>query len=168
LLLNAQFYRSPQKVLVRRVLYGLFNVVTEVGGLIKFAQASCHILLWPFSEFTFFLVIIKRLYFVKTVQDDLIAAEGAHHHHHHHNPKSRFLDLSKMPADLKKMGFLNKIRRHHQIRFSNCEKVLLFFHIYVPCLRYAKCWQKGEKFLRLYRRGITKISAELNILNVFR
>lgn len=35
LLLNSQFYLSPKKVEVRRVLYGLFNVVTEIGGLLK-------------------------------------------------------------------------------------------------------------------------------------
>ena len=66
LLLNAQFYLSPKKIEVRRVLYGLFNVVTEMGGLLKFAQTFFHLFTKPISEFLFFTVLIKRLYFVKT------------------------------------------------------------------------------------------------------
>ena len=89
LLLREQFYLSPKKVEVRRVLYGLFNVVTEMGCLIKFAQVVCRVMVVPISEFTFFLVLIKRLYFLKTDNDDLIDGphEGHAHEHKGNNPK---------------------------------------------------------------------------------
>ena len=69
LLMRAQFYLSPKKLEVRRVTYGLFNALTDIGGLIKITQVGIKIMINPVSEFLYFLALISRIYFIAS--DDL-------------------------------------------------------------------------------------------------
>jgi len=66
-----QFYLSPNKVDVRRVTYGIFNALTDTGGLIKITQVFCKVLIHPVAEFLYFLAMISRIFFAKSTKDDI-------------------------------------------------------------------------------------------------
>lgn len=65
-LFQSQFYLSPRKVEDKRVFYGLLNVFTELGGLIKILQITFSIVIFPISHYLYSLVMVRRLFFAKT------------------------------------------------------------------------------------------------------
>ena len=79
LLLNTQFYLSSSKMEVRRVTYGLFNVFTELGGLIKIVQIVATMLVTPISKFLYFLVLIKSFFFAGTDDKSLFKIQKDEH-----------------------------------------------------------------------------------------
>ena len=74
--MSMQFYLSPKKVEIKRTTYGLFNIVTEIGGLIKIVEAIANILITPISTFLYFLVLIRMLFLVETDDKDNILNEN--------------------------------------------------------------------------------------------
>ena len=74
--MSMQFYLSPKKLEIKRTTYGLFNIVTEIGGLIKIVEAIANILITPISTFLYFLVLIRMLFLVETDDKDNILNEN--------------------------------------------------------------------------------------------
>ena len=74
--MSMQFYLSPKKLEIKRTTYGLFNIVTEIGGLIKIVEAIANILITPISTFLYFLVLIRMLFLVETDDKDNILSEN--------------------------------------------------------------------------------------------
>ena len=80
----------------------------------------------------------------------------------------QYLDEEKMPSDLKYASFQNRFKKHYLAYLTNWEKLLLFFHVNIPCLKKVSCWQKQKDYVRLFKRGKSKIVKNLNILNIFK
>ena len=74
--MNMQFYLSPKKVEIKRTTYGLFNIVTDIGGLIKIVEAIANILITPVSRYLYFLVLIRKLFLVGTDDKNNILNEN--------------------------------------------------------------------------------------------
>ena len=79
--MSMQFYLSPKKLEIKRTTYGLFNIVTEIGGLIKIVEAIANILITPISTFLYFLVLIRMLFLVETDDKDNILNENMNGSH---------------------------------------------------------------------------------------
>ena len=135
MLLNSQFYMSPNKLEVRRTTYGLFDVLTELGGLIKIVQIAANVLVTPISRFLYFLVMIKRLFLVET-DTDVAFRNDYHESHRSEQPggRGKYLDIRQIPADLEGTGFEDDVTRHKQIELSTWDKSMLFLYISLPCL----------------------------------
>ena len=76
------------------------------------------------------------------------------------------MDLKWMPDELKHTGFEKDIENHVNIHVTNCEKVLIFLHVYIPCLVKCSPWSKSKQMVRLYKRGMIQTSKHLNIMSL--
>lgn len=71
-----------------------------------------------------------------------------------------------MPECLKNTCFKEDIKHHRYISLSLHDKVLLFFHYYLPCLMRVSCWQKRHILTRMLRLGRKKVYKNLNVFKV--
>ena len=160
---------SPNKLEVRRTTYGLFDVLTELGGLIKIVQIAANVLVTPISRFLYFLVMIKRLFLVETDTD--VAFRNDHHESHRSEQpggRGKYLDIRQIPADLEGTGFEDDVTRHKQIQMSTWDKLMLFLYISLPCLQKCGCWSKRKHYVRLYKRGMDRSIKNMNVLNLIK
>lgn len=55
----------------KRKVSDIFDVMSEFGGILKVLQLTFGVLIYPISRFLFLLVMIKRLYFAKTKEEQV-------------------------------------------------------------------------------------------------
>ena len=132
----------------------------------------------PVAEFLLFTVMISRLYFVKN--EDSKRLKGGKNRNNTvkgskinsntvKGSKVDYLDCAAIPKELKADAkFVNKVNSHFNVHMSACDQFLLFFHVYLPCLKTISCWSKKREYTRLYKRGKTKVTKNLNVRNLFK
>jgi hypothetical protein len=55
---------GPASILYQRVSYNLINLGKDVGGLANLLLLTFSLAVYPFSNFSFFLKAINKLYFL--------------------------------------------------------------------------------------------------------
>ena len=63
---------GPASILYQRVSYNLINLGKDVGGLANLLLLTFSLAVYPFSNFSFFLKAINKLYFLWTKESKLI------------------------------------------------------------------------------------------------
>lgn len=58
-------------ILKRRIAEDIFGILSEVGGLLKILQMIFNVISYPISNYLFILIIIKRLLFAKTQEENV-------------------------------------------------------------------------------------------------
>lgn len=71
LLMQIQFYRSPKQIKIKKITYGIEHLMCDFGGFIISSEKITRILVKPIAEYFFFMIMLTRLYFAKTVRDDI-------------------------------------------------------------------------------------------------
>lgn len=82
--------------------------------------------------------------------------------------KPKYLDVNKIPEELKGTGFVKDFIKHKEIQLTLREKSLLFLHLSLPCLNRCSCWSKRKQMIRLYNRGTFTTIKNLNIVNLLK
>ena len=59
-----------------------------------------------------------------------------------------------------------EIKKHRLIKISLVEKLLIFVHVYLPCLARVCKWGKRREFMRLYNEGKRKIDRDFNVIRM--
>ena len=94
-----QFYLSPNKVYVNRVTYGIFNAMTDTGGLIKITQVLCKVLIHPVAEYLYFLTMISRIYFAKSTKNDIFDIDTCNLKEGSYSSKrAKYLNTDNLPS----------------------------------------------------------------------
>ena len=75
LLFQSQFYLSPKTVEKKRIQKSMLRVLGELGGFLKIMQSICIIFIEPVSMYLLSLVMLKRLFFAKTKEDNIFKLE---------------------------------------------------------------------------------------------
>lgn len=78
--------------------------------------------------------MIKRLYFAKTKNNSVFTNDNCNTSIYVKKRLNCYLDFNCMPDSLKNTGFGDDIKHHRHIHLSICDKILLLFHYYIPCL----------------------------------
>ena len=60
-----------QKTEVNRVTYNWFQLLIEFGGIMKFILVGVKLSVYIVGKYLYFAAMIKKLYFVKTVDKNL-------------------------------------------------------------------------------------------------
>lgn len=63
---------GPASILYQRVSYNLINLGKDVGGLANLLLLTFSLAVYPFSNFSFFLKAINKLYFLWTKESKLL------------------------------------------------------------------------------------------------
>ena len=63
---------GPASILYQRVSYNLINLGKDVGGLANLLLLTFSLAVYPFSNFSFFLKDINKLYFIWTKESKLL------------------------------------------------------------------------------------------------
>ena len=163
LLYQAQFYMQPQTTEKQRTSMTLDTVVGRLGGLLKVLQSVAGMVTSPVASFLFHLFIIKQIFYAKTISDSAFRDQS----------KSKsgsskrqlyYLDKKNIPDDLKKTTFKHDIKHHRHIRLSFKDRILLFLHFQLPCLKKISCWSKKDILLRMFMKAKRKVFKSLNVI----
>ena len=68
-------YLSPSRRLTRRSFYNIPDLLTDLGGFISAIFSFFKLIAFPFTNYLYQLVMIKRLYFADTADEDLFDKE---------------------------------------------------------------------------------------------
>ena len=83
-----------------RVTKNIIDVLGQLGGLLKILHSVFRILIEPINSFLFVLVMIKRLYFAKTTDDNVFRPENKKASDFVNHRRSDFLKTDSIPEDL--------------------------------------------------------------------
>lgn len=86
-----------------------------------------------------------------------------------------YLDELNIPRNLDN-NTKKEINKHHLIRISSYDKILLFIHhnlpFFIKCAKFKCCsclrWKNRDKMLKMYRDGIYKIEKDLNLVRLIK
>ena len=56
---------------ITRTTKNIFGVLSSFGGILKILQSSLSVIIFPISQYSLLLTMIKRMYFAKTEKDDI-------------------------------------------------------------------------------------------------
>ena len=56
---------------IKRTTKNIFAVMSAFGGILKILQSSLSVIIFPISQYSLLLTMIKRMYFAKTEKDDI-------------------------------------------------------------------------------------------------
>ena len=71
MLIQIQFYLTPKMMDVTRKTHDVFDVLSEFGGFLKIMQSSFSLMTYPIAHFSLLLMMIKRMFFAKTKQENI-------------------------------------------------------------------------------------------------
>lgn len=167
-LLYTQFYLMPYKVEYYRETYGVMQFLTELGGFLKAITIFCFILNYPIARHLFYLHILKQLFYARTKKDSILKRPDARNLSKNEWSRMKFLKQERVPTELMEDdNFMLEIKKHKLIKIPTKEKLLMFFHVYIPqCISKLFSWRKKESFLRLYNEGKQKIDRDLNVIRL--
>lgn len=133
-LTKTKFYLSPKQTKIKRTLYDVLKLMSEIGGFLKLVNIMLYTAVHPIIQFLYFMIMIKRLYYAKTSESDIFQPQNNQQSSYVKNRLSKYTDDQQIPKELRNTGFRKDIRDHKEIRLSCRDKFFLFFHVYLGCL----------------------------------
>ena len=104
-------------------------LISEFGGFIKLINQLLSSSIFPILHYLYVLVMIKRLYFVKTEDHYMFEPENPAKSHYVRHRLSKYTDAKNIPEELQGTCFPKDIKNHREVRISTCDKLLLYLHI---------------------------------------
>lgn len=56
---------------IKKALYGIHQMISEFGGIMKVMDMVVRFFVTQIGEYLFLLIMIKKMYFAKTVKNDV-------------------------------------------------------------------------------------------------
>jgi len=67
-------FLSPYNINYFREIYNLRTLAAGLGGIVTICKILGLVLVYPFSKNLFYINVMKQLYFVNTMRDDLVTS----------------------------------------------------------------------------------------------
>jgi len=110
---------GPASILYQRVSYSLINVAKDVGGVANVLLLTFSLVVYPFSNFSFFLRAINKLYFARTKDSKLFKSLNEKDNKRINLFFEQYSDGST---------YVKKKKKHLKvIKLSNYDAICLFF-----------------------------------------
>lgn len=151
-----------------RRVYGYFDLLGELGGVMEVLVLFFGFFLFPISEHSFYLNAIKKLFFAKTKDDDIFVTKS---HAYLHSKTKKTLEKSlhrrlSISQDNNRYSNDCEIKSHRYVRLRLLDDLKLFFSNHFQ-LCFCDClWNNKSKMQRLYEKGAGKIEQELDIVQI--
>lgn len=155
----------PYKIEYIRRIYGIANLMSECGGFLKALTICCFIINYPISRHLFYVHIIKQLFFARTSDENLMKP-APKLLSENEKRRVKYLQHNKIPKELQNPAFLHEVKKHRLIKITKSEKILMFIHVYLPCLSRLFKWHKRDQLVKLYNLGKKKIDRNLNVIRL--
>lgn len=141
-------------------------MIGQLGGFLKILQSVFRILIEPVRSYLFTLIMMKRLYFAKTEDDNVFREDNNKSSNFVEHKRSEYLDYDNIPQELQNSSFKEDIKFNRYIVLSNTDKFLLFLHFNLPCLMKISCWKKKHILTRFFKKGSRKLYEKLNVFRI--
>lgn len=166
LVLETNIYLSPYQVKYLRMVYGVTNLLSDLGGVMAIMVSFFGIIFHPISKFMYYMNAIKRLFLARTREQKLfIEPKKGMYSSKAEGEMMYYLDERNFPKHLDDRT-RKEIGKHRLIRLSNGDKFLLFIMHNFPFFSRCIKWDKKDKLLRMYRDGIDRIEKDLNLVRL--
>ena len=119
-----------------RYIYGLLDILGDLGGVTEVIMLLFGFLLYPISEHSFILQALRRLYRARTTDGSLFKEEA-----HHCQKKDNCHSKSKSLQNKEELERL----KHRSIKISFKDSLLLYFSNWFSCTCFGSFWPKGKK-----------------------
>lgn len=135
-----------------RKLYSLFDLLTDLGGVAELLVILFGIIIFPFSEFSFNIKAIQKLFYVRTRNDDFIMLCDRH-------TDNNMNESMNLPKDSVK-----EINLHKTIKLKNRDMCRLFFQRGLSSC--CKAVLQKSRLTSMYEQGQEKLNENLDIIRV--
>ena len=157
----SDLYLQPEAVFHFRKVYGLLDLLGDLGGVTEVLAIGFGLCLLPVSEHLFILGATKQLFLANT-EDDSLFLEKKH-------PRiSRKTKTPKPPPEdkLTRLSTTRQrsIKKHRYIKLRTRDKVLLYLSNKLGRCFPRSCWPERKKFTKVFEKGAERIDQELNII----
>jgi hypothetical protein len=156
LLYEELMFMFPESVKYTRQVYGILDLLGDLGGVTEVIMICFGIFLFPISEHSFTMKAAQKFFLARTKENSLLMAK-----------KSKFTEETAIPKN--QMGnefYLNELKMHRYICVSPKDNFLLYLANQLGKCFPANCWSKKKKLQRLYEKGADKIESRLNIVKI--
>ena len=151
---------------IKRTTKNIFGVLSSFGGILKILQSSLSVIIFPISQYSLLLTMIKRMYFAKTEKDDIFKGGKSEKSFFVKKRRSDYLNFNNLPESLKNTGFKEDVKTHRYIQLSCSDNFLLFLHYYIPCLIKISCWKKKHTMTRMLKKARKRVYRNLNVFKI--
>lgn len=150
-------YLMKEQVKHTRAVYGLIDLLGDLGGVTEIIMILFGFILFQVSEHSFTIQATKKLFYASTSDDKLFEGSKGE------CESDKYLGEKNQPHDLDK-ELAQEALKHRHIRLNMIDKFLLLVSNKLGCLFCDCCWSKKEKLTRLYEKGADRIEDELDII----
>lgn len=149
----------------------ILTIVSKLGGFIIAFKPVIGVIVYDVSQYLFFMVMIKRMYFAATQDGSIFSSLHPKGSYFVKNQNCRFLEEKELPPVLKQTSFNKRIKKHKYINVKLIDKILLYFcqlHPFVPmCCCQSKNGRKS-RLIRMFEKGKRRLYNNLNILKMMK
>lgn len=135
----------------QRKAYGLFGFVSDLGGVSELLILVFGFFVFPYSEFSFNIKAMKKLFFVRTKNEDNFLNICEDH-------KDEEFDM-KLPKES-----LKEINMHHKIKLKKKDACKLYFSRI--CGRGFRRFYDADKLNSMYEQGEVKLNEHLDVIQI--
>ena len=147
-----QLFLQPEQVLHQRSIYGVIDLLGDLGGVTEVIMILFGFFLYPISEHSFILKVSKKMFLGRTKDEQMFVVPD---------------DVDgKTKVDDKKLG--ENFRNHRVMRMKSSDKVKLYLANKLGWLFRPGLWDKKEKFQKMYQTTQDRLETELNIVKIIR
>ena len=112
---------SDQQVVHERKVYGILDLLGEMGGVLDILVSILGIFLFLITEYSFILKALEKLYLAKT-SDRLLFQKFQQKKKN--MKKNKFLTMKKvLPESMKNTDIEKEVANHYPIRIDMCQKL---------------------------------------------
>ena len=84
---------TPKIIDVTRKTQDVFDILSEFGGFLKILQSSFNLMTYPIAQFSLLLMMIKRMFFAKTAEENIFVNEDSKDSKYVKKRRSHYLDF---------------------------------------------------------------------------
>ena len=117
--LQLNIFLDDKSTVIKREIYNALDLLGDLGGIRDIVIVIIGIFLFPYSEFSYNLKALRKLYLVETLDQDLFIQEEK-------DEEDTYMDKSSSP-ELAKISQESNAPYHKVIRVSSWSKFKLFF-----------------------------------------
>ena len=152
------YYRSvhnlqPTNTQHTRQFYNMMDLIGDLGGVMDIIIMLFGLVLYPYASYSYNLEMQRCLYKARTNDNKMFKPVKEQEK----KPKTHFHITKKMKLELSK---------HHSIVLKPLDKAKLFLSQYGDFFCFKTCWQRKNKFMKLYEEGVAKIENDLNVFKL--
>lgn len=173
LLMQTNLYLTHYEIKNLRIIYGLSDLLSDLGGVMNVILAVFGVVFRPMSKHMYYTNAIKRLFLARTRDPNLLLDqkldEDGKEQSNQETKITKYLNEKNFPCDYDDV-MRRELQKHRLIRLSLRDHILLFIHNNLGAVICQKVclWKKKDKLQKLYSQGQKRIEKDLNLVKLVR